>query len=170
MRSVMQPVLRLWPLSAACAAAAMLATAHGFEHFGGLAPCTLCFYQRDVYWIALSVGLVGFALTYARVAWLGPAADAILALVFLAGAGIAAYHAGAEWKWWPGPTTCSGGGTVGADAMKAFLAGAKLSAPRCDEAAWRMLGLSMAGWNVLISLGLVVLSLAAALRARRHDD
>jgi disulfide bond formation protein DsbB len=149
----------------------MLAIAHASERFGGLAPCTLCYYQRDVYWAALGVGIVGFALTYLPIDGLGRAADAVLALVFLAGAGIAAYHAGAEWKWWPGPTTCSGGGgSVGAADLHAFLNGAKYAAPRCDEAAWRMLGLSMAGWNVLVSLGLVALSLAAATRTGRQDD
>ena len=170
MLSVLKPILKLWPLAAACASAAMLATAHGFEHFGGLSPCTLCYYQRDVYWLALSVGLVGFALSYVRPAWVGPIADILLALVFLGGAGIAAYHAGAGWKWWPGPTTCSGGGSVTAGAMDAFLKGAKMSPPRCDEAAWRMLGLSMAGWNVLVSLGLACLSIVAALRTGRQDD
>lgn len=170
MSSVVQPVLKLWPLAAACAAAAMLAVAHAFEHFGGLSPCTLCYYQRDVYWAALGAGLIGFALMYLRQPWLSRTADAILALVFLVGAGVAAYHAGAEWKWWPGPTTCSGGGTVDAAGLRAFLDGAKFAPPRCDEAAWRMLGLSMAGWNVLISLGLVGLSLTAAARTDRQDD
>ncbi len=173
MSSVVQPVLKLWPLAAACASAAMLATAHAFERFGGLAPCTLCYYQRDVYWVALAAGMVGFALMYLRQPWLGRTADVILALVFLTGAGIAAYHAGAEWKWWPGPTTCSGGAQhVDTAGLNAFLNGAKFSAPRCDEAAWRMLGLSMAGWNGLVSLGLVGLSLAAATRTDkdRQDD
>jgi disulfide bond formation protein DsbB len=170
MRSLVGPVLKLWPLTAACASAAMLAAAHAFEHFGGLAPCTLCFYQRDVYWLALSAGLIGFALAYGWAARIGPAADAILGLVFLAGAGLAAYHAGVEWKWWPGPTTCSGGGAVSAAGLNALLAGARFAPPRCDEAAWRMLGLSMAGWNALVSLGLAGLSLAAAARKERTDD
>ena len=171
MSSVVRPVLKLWPLAAACASAAMLAIAHAFERFGGLQPCTLCFYQRDVYWTALAVGIAGFALSYMR-PWIGRGAAIVLILVFLTGAGIAAYHAGAEWKWWPGPTTCSGGGNshVGAADLSAFLNGAKYAAPRCDEAQWRMLGLSMAGWNVLCSLGLAGISLAAAFRKERADD
>jgi disulfide bond formation protein DsbB len=59
---------------------------------------------------------------------------------------------------------------VGAADLGAFLKGAKYAAPRCDEAAWRMLGLSLAGWNVLVSLGLTAFSLAAALRKERADD
>ena len=61
MPSIVQPVLKLWPLAAAWASAAMLAIAHAFETFGDLSPCTLCYYQRDVYWTALPRG-VGFAL------------------------------------------------------------------------------------------------------------
>ena len=170
MTSLVAFVLRLWPLWAACASAAMLGTAHAFETFGGLAPCTLCLYQRDVYWLALAVGVVGFALAYGRAPWMGPVANAVLGLVFLAGAGVAAYHAGVEWKWWPGPTTCSGGGAVSAASLNALLAGAKIAPPRCDEAAWRMFGLSMAGWNTLVSLGLVGLSAAAFARRPSRDD
>lgn len=167
----LRAVLKFWPLAAACASAAMLAIAHGFERFGGLSPCTLCYEQRDVYWAALTAGLAGFTLSYARLAWIGRAACVILALLFLAGAGIAAYHAGAEWKWWPGPSACSGArGGVGAGDLAAFLKGAHYAAPRCDEAAWRLLGLSMAGWNVLISLGLTAMSVAAAVRKGRSDD
>jgi disulfide bond formation protein DsbB len=157
-----------WPLAAACASAAMLAAAHAFETFGGLAPCHLCFYQRDVYWAALSVGVVGFALGYMRLAWARRGADALLTLIFLAGMGIAAYHAGVEWKWWPGPASCTGGGAVKASQLAAFMNGAKLNAPQCDQAAWRMFGVSMAGYNAVISLGLTVLSALAVREARDH--
>jgi disulfide bond formation protein DsbB len=170
MRSPIKPFLDHWTLTAACASAAMLAGAHAFETFGGLLPCHLCLYQRDVYWASLSVGIVGFALGYMRLRWAGRLAILLLALLFALGAGIAAYHAGVEWKWWPGPSSCTGGGTVNAGDLNAFLGGAKAQPPRCDEAAWRMFGLSMAGYNVLISLGLAALSVCA-LRTRppAHD-
>ena len=85
-------------------------------------------------------------------------------VVFAYGAYLAAYHAGAEWKWWPGPTTCSGGGSsaLTASSMSDLLNGAKVKPPQCDKAAWVWLGLSMAGWNFLISLGLIAYSAAAA--------
>lgn len=163
-------LLAHWPLAAACASAAMLAAAHAFESFGGLAPCHLCFYQRDVYWTALSVGILGFALGYMRLAWAGRTANLLLALIFLAGCGIAAYHAGVEWKWWPGPASCTGGGGgVNAGDLSAFLNGAKTKIPQCDEAAWRMLGISMAGYNAVISLALAGLSAIAARKERAHD-
>lgn len=152
-----------WPLWAALASAAMLAIAHGFETFGHLAPCELCLKQRDVYWLALALGAAGYVLSRTlRRPLIAPTESALLALVFLLSAGIAAYHAGVEWKWWPGPQVCTGGAKVGAAALADLLSGARIVAPRCDEAAWRWLGLSMAGWNVLISLGLAATSALAA--------
>jgi disulfide bond formation protein DsbB len=170
MRLSVKPFLDHWTLTAACASAAMLAAAHAFETFGGLAPCHLCLYQRDVYWAALSVGILGFALGYMRLRWAGRAATWLLALLFLLGAGVAAYHAGVEWKWWPGPASCTGGGRgIDARELAAFLKGAKVSVPQCDQAPWRMVGVSMAGYNALISLGLAALSLWAAKRDLTHD-
>jgi disulfide bond formation protein DsbB len=168
MRASYKSLLEHWPLAAACASAAMLAGAHAFETFGGLAPCHLCLLQRDVYWVALSVGVVGFALGYMRVAWARRAADALLAVIFLVSMGLAAYHAGVEWKWWPGPASCTGGGHVDINQLQAFMHGAKASEPQCDQAAWTMFGLSMAGYNAIISLGLVVLSVLAVREARDH--
>ena len=164
----MNTLLRQWPAAAFLASAAMLAIAHAFETFGGLAPCTLCLQQRDVYWVAMAVSAVAvlIRLTPARrFAWL---LGVVLFLVFATGAVIAARHAGAEWKWWPGPTTCSGAGGAGASAagLATLLKGAKIAPPRCDEAAWRMFGLSMAGYNFPISLALAGLSARWAKRAR----
>lgn len=167
MRSLWKFLLDHWALAAACASAAMLAAAHGFETFGGLPPCHLCLYQRDVYWTALSVGIAGFALGYMRLAWAGRTAGYFLTLIFLVGAGIAAYHAGVEWKWWPGPASCTGGGAVNAGQLAAFMSGAKSLPPQCDVAAWRMFGVSMAGYNAVISVVLVALSAIAA-RKDRH--
>ena len=168
MRSALKPFLNHWPLTAACASAAMLAAAHAFETFGGLLPCHLCLYQRDVYWAAILVGVLGFALGYMRLRWAGRTADGLLALIFLAGMGVAAYHAGVEWKWWPGPASCTGGGVVNGGDLTAFLNGAKVKAPQCDVAAWRMFGMSMAGYNTAISLALAALSAVAARRERAH--
>lgn len=153
-----------WPLLAVVASAAMLGAAHLFQHFG-YAPCMLCLRQREVYWAALAVGAVGFLLGRWRPGW-KRLASALLVPLFFIGAGVAGYHAGVEWHWWPGPTACSGaaGGTVSAGALSELLAGAKVRPPACDVAAWRMFGLSMAGYNFLISLGLAGLSLLAASR------
>ncbi len=151
-----------WPLWAAIAAAAMLAIAHAFETFGHLPPCELCLRQRDVYWAALAVGVLGWRLELALPGRRFAAVFAgVLALVFLFQTGLAGYHAGVEWKWWPGPQSCSGQGRADAQAITALLNGARIQGPSCDVARWRWLGLSMAGWNALVALGLAALSLAA---------
>jgi disulfide bond formation protein DsbB len=171
MTALTRPIVRHWLILAFLASAAMLAIAHAFQTFGGLAPCALCLRQREIYWDALGVSGVGIVLSFLPPAVrLKPLVFAALALVFLAGAATAAYHAGAEWKWWPGPQACSsGGGGASAQSLAALMHGAKVHAPRCDEAAWRMLGLSMAGWNVLASLAFAGFSGAAAAESLRRD-
>lgn len=166
---VLRPFLDRWRLCAALVAAAMLATAHAFETFGGYAPCTLCLRQREVYWTILGLGVAFMFLVRMPggprwrelTCW-------ILGLAFAVGCGVAVYHAGAEWKFWPGPQACSSAGaaSVSAADLNAFLGGEKVRPPACDEAAWVFLGLSMAGWNALISLGLAGVSVLAAVRER----
>jgi disulfide bond formation protein DsbB len=169
MIDALRPFLDRWRLCAALAAAAMLAIAHGFQTFGGFAPCTLCLRQREVYWVVLGGALAFMMLvrTPGGPRWREATCWA-LGLAFLVGCGIAVYHAGAEWKFWPGPQACAsaGAGRVSAADMAAFLSGAKVRPPACDEAAWVFLGLSMAGWYALSSLGLGGLCALAALRER----
>jgi disulfide bond formation protein DsbB len=153
-------VLITWqPLLAALAAGALLGIAHAFEKLGGLAPCALCLKQREVYWAALALGLVGFmasrVLPGRRTLRI---VAALLMLVFLWQVGLASYHAGVEWKWWPGPQSCSGHAVAKAEDLTALLNGAPIKGPSCEKAAWRMLGLSMAGWNALAALMLAGLS------------
>ncbi|RAK60167.1 disulfide bond formation protein B [Phenylobacterium hankyongense] len=169
MSDFLRPFLDRWRLCALVISAGMLAIAHAFETFGGLAPCTLCLRQREVYWVAaaLSAGFMVIVRLPGGPRWRA-ATCWILALVFLTGAGVAAYHAGAEWKFWPGPTTCSGSGAgaVSASALNELMNGAKIRPPACDQAAWVFGGLSMAGWNAVASLVFAGLSVAAALRER----
>jgi disulfide bond formation protein DsbB len=94
--------------------------------------------------------------------------NALLALVFLVEVGVAVYHSGVEWKFWPGPASCSGGATrVDPAALERLLSGAKMGIPQCDKPAWVFLGLSMAGWNAVAAASLTGLSAFAALRAGR---
>jgi len=169
MARVLRPFLDRWRLCALLVSGAMLAVAHGFQTFGGFAPCHLCLKEREVYWVAgalalafmVVVRLPGGPRLRAATCWL-------LALAFLTSAGIAIFHAGAEWKFWPAPATCSsaGSGGVTAAAMAELLNGASIRPPACDQAPWTLAGLSMAGWNAVISLGLVAMSVLAALRER----
>lgn len=160
-------LLDRWRLAALLASAAMLAIAHAFQTFGGLAPCALCLQQREVYWVAgaTALGLMTLVRLPGGARW-REISCWLLALLFLIGAGVAVYHAGAEWKFWPGPSACSGVSTgVSSADLQNLLAG-KVKPPACDKAPWVFLGLSMAGWNAVISFGLVALSAAAALRER----
>jgi disulfide bond formation protein DsbB len=91
--------------------------------------------------------------------------DSPLSSIFDANAGIALYHAGVEWQFWQGPTTCSGNAPVAVGDIMSALKTAHV--PRCDEAAWRLFGLSMAGWNALIALALAAIAALGAIPARR---
>lgn len=165
MPQLLDLLFRRWLIVALAASAAMLAAAHAFETFGHLAPCHLCLQQRDAYWTAAGVAAAGLVTgVLAPRLKARPWFAAALALVFLAGGAIAVQQAGAEWKWWPGPASCSGAATVTAADILRGLQGLDGAAPRCDQAAWRLLGLSMAGWNALASAGLAALSAAAAWR------
>jgi disulfide bond formation protein DsbB len=170
MSALLRPFLERWRFVALLISGAMLATAHAFQTFGGLAPCELCLKQRTVYWVAVGVSAVAMAVV--RLPG-GPrwreASCWLLALVFLASVGLAGYHAGVEWRFWPGPASCSGGGKVSMAALKDLLNGGGVKMPNCDEAAWKMLGLSMAGWNCVASVVFTGLSVAAALRERRKS-
>jgi disulfide bond formation protein DsbB len=163
--SALDPVLRRWPIFALAISAAMLAIAHGFQSFGHLAPCHLCLKQREVYWVAMAVSAAAIVagLTPMRAAGTRIGC-AVLVLVFGYGVYLAGFHAGAEWRWWKAPVTCASSGPVNIAALKALLAGGGAHQPACDQAPWVFLGLSMAGWNCLISVGLVVVSALAALR------
>lgn len=168
-RALVDPILKRWPIFALAISALMLAIAHAFETFGHLPPCHLCLQQREVYWVALGVAGIGVLAMLARLPAVSPRIDSlVLALVFAVGAYLAGFHAGAEWKWWPAPVTCaSGAGGVSLADVKALLAGHGVRSPPCDQPAWIFLGLSMAGWNFLVSLGLVLASLAAAARTEK---
>jgi disulfide bond formation protein DsbB len=165
MASLLRPFLDRWRLFALLASAAMLAIAHAFETFGHMAPCELCLKQRVFYWVAGGVALGAMiVLRLPGSPHVRRLSCWILALIFLTGAGIAMYHAGVEWKFWPGPQTCTGSGTVDVGQLKDLLAGKLHNIVRCDQPAWVFLGLSMAGWNAVASLILAALSVAAARR------
>jgi disulfide bond formation protein DsbB len=165
----LDPILKRWPIFAFLAAAAMLAIAHAFQSFGHLAPCHMCLKQREAYWAAMAVAAVAVALGFTPLKGRGMRIGAIaLAVVFIYGAYWAAYQAGAEWKWWPAPASCASTGVrVTIADLRALMAGGGGATPACDKAPWVFLGLSMAGWNFLVSAALAALSVAAALRKER---
>ncbi len=152
-------ILKNWPVFALLASLAMLSGAHAFETFGQMPPCALCLHQREAYWAAVSVAALAFIAGKFRPDPLSARAFALLlALAFGAGALIAGFHVGVEYKWWPGLAECAGGGTYEASGDLLGALSQKMDVPACDKVAWSMLGVSMAGWNMLISLGLATIS------------
>jgi disulfide bond formation protein DsbB len=159
--------MRTYPLYAigfviALAAAVTLAGAWVFELFLGLEPCPLCLDQRMPYYAAIPLGVVigWLALDPARtpIARLG---FALLGLILLIGAAYGVYHAGVEWGVWQGPAACAGGGPVRTDDILSSLRSTQ-RVVSCSDAAWRFLGISLAGYNVLIAGTLSFIAFAAA--------
>jgi disulfide bond formation protein DsbB len=149
-------------LIVAIVGAAAIGGAWYFQFVLKYQPCPLCLEQRVPYYIGIP-----FALVVALAAWRrAPRVAVIGGLIVLAGlmlwtAYIAVFHAGVEWKLWAGPTECSGAPTFGP-------AGGLLNRlndiiiVRCDEAAWRFLGISLAGYNAVISAALAAIALLGA--------
>jgi disulfide bond formation protein DsbB len=134
-------------------AAATLAGAWFFQLVLEILPCPLCLEQRYAYYLAVPLGAV-IALAAARGAARPVllAGLAILGLAVLANAGLGAYHAGVEWGFWQGPTDCTGPILNLGNAGNLLERLDTVKVVRCDEVQWRFLGLSLAGYNVLISL------------------
>jgi disulfide bond formation protein DsbB len=132
-----------------------------FQYVVGLPPCPLCLEQRYAFYfgVALSFLLV-FGAGYGASAKVMTVAFGALALMMLYNAGLGSYHAGIEWKFWPGPAECSGGGAdfgaAGGGLLNQLQQG--VSVIRCDQAAWRLFGISLPGWNVLVSGALAALA------------
>jgi disulfide bond formation protein DsbB len=150
------------------AAAAVIATALAFQYVGGYTPCPLCLEQRYAYYAGIPALFLALVLIAAEREGIAAALFAVVAVAFLANAALGTYHAGVEWKLWDGPATCAGDAaplsTNAGDLLKKA-AGARVV--RCDEAPWRLIGLSFAGWNVVASLLLAIGAAAAAIRGWR---
>lgn len=150
-------------------ATATIAGAWFFELVLDVRPCPLCLEQRYAYYLAIPLAALlafGAARGTSRAVLAG--GFAVLVMALLANAGLGAYHAGVEWGFWQGPTDCSGpivdlsksGGLL--DSLN------KVRVIRCDEVQWRFLGLSLAGYNVIISLVLAALAAWGAARGLRR--
>jgi disulfide bond formation protein DsbB len=130
-----------------------------FQYVLGYPPCPLCLDQRNAFYVSVPL---------AALLWLGAshgasrkvmiAGFAVIAAIMLWNAGLSAYHAGVEWNFWPGPADCSGpiDSLGSADNMLKKLQDIRIV--RCDEAAWRFFGISLAGYDVLVSLFLALIA------------
>jgi disulfide bond formation protein DsbB len=143
------------------ASVAILASVFIAQYGFGLEPCELCLSQRFPYAVTIALSALALALKLdekklGAVLWL-------CALAFAVGTGLALYHAGVEQHWWAGPTACTAGsGTVTSVEDLAAMLSKPANLPQCDQPAWLLFGVSMAGYNVLASLVLTVFSVVSA--------
>src|SRR5437879_12298846 len=160
MESLLKPPgPRALVLLALGASVAIVGGALLFQYVGGLVPCELCLYQRWPYYAAI-VAAIAALLTGSAAAM----REILLlcGLLFAAGLALAVYHVGVELHWFAGPSACTGSGT-GAQTIEELRAQLLNRQPvNCDEPAWRLFGVSLAGWNALASLGLAAFCLASA--------
>jgi disulfide bond formation protein DsbB len=157
------------------ASALLLAGAWYFQLVVGLLPCKLCLEQRWPHYLALLIGLgllarlgLGSQIERAGVTRSGTLrlGLVLLALVFAVSAAMGFHHAGVEWGWFAGPNDCGGAAPAAAGSMADFMNQLQtMRVVSCTEAAWRFAGLSLAGWNGLLSLALAAFAAVAALRA-----
>lgn len=150
-------LLPIWPLFTLLGSAALLAGAHAFERFGGLAPCPLCLDQRNWHW-----GVVALSAAALTAVWVRPGlarwAALAVGLALLGSAAQAGYHVAVEQHW----VVAQCDARIDLDQIRPLDFEGEVHAPACDQIAWSLLGISMAGYNALISLAMAVASLAVA--------
>lgn len=164
---------RLVALTIFVVSAALIGGAYYFEYGLGLLPCELCLKQRQPYYIAMPIAAVLALMPDARRDRLFTALRAfgfgVIAIAFLYNAGLGVYHSGAEWHLWLGPADCTGpvGSSVG---LNDFLKNLQTTrVVRCDKAAWRFIGVSLAGWSAVASLGLAILAVFGLMGLRKNQ-
>ena len=151
-------------LSLGIVALALMLGALAFQYLDRLPPCEMCMWQRYPHIAAIFLGIGGALLicTGAIDRKAGKALAVLTALLIATSGVLGIYHAGVEWHWWPGPTSCTGSAFQ-------FQGTLDLTAPivRCDAAAWRLFGLSLAGYNAIISLGVAFGAFVLLARSKR---
>jgi disulfide bond formation protein DsbB len=158
-RSASLTAAKLARLLALIVPAGLLGGALAFQYVGGLPPCEMCYWQR---WPHAA------AIILAGASFLSPATSArsrmftlLAALAVAVSGAIGVFHAGVELGWWQGLTRCTAGGALTLDDL--------LNVPlvRCDQVQWSLLGISMAGWNAILSHGSAALIALLATRSTR---
>ena len=129
----------------------------------GHTPCELCLKERIPYYVGIPVAVVT-AVAALRSGSLGVAGHAVLIVTFVVGAALGLYHAGVEWHFWAGPSQCSGAVTAAPKVVDFLQQLNHVAVTRCDEVSMRVFGLSLAVWNVIISIGLIGLANLGLLR------
>ncbi len=143
---------------------ALLAGAWGSQLIGGLHPCEMCHWQRWPHYVAIPIALAAF---FVQQPFMRATLICLAAISIAFSGAIGVFHAGVEYGWWHGITGCTASANM--QLSDADLLNAINSAPivRCDEAQWTLVGISLAGWNAIISLGSAVVIFALVGRRRR---
>lgn len=142
---------------------ALLAGAYGSQYFGGLFPCEMCWWQRYPHYAAVAIAVLAFAVSnpgYRR------ALVALAALAIATSGAIAGFHAGVEYGWWEGLTKCTSTISGSGDELLKSIMNAPLI--RCDVAPWTLFGISLAGFNFLLSFGGAIAIFAMIWRNPKH--
>ena len=150
--------------------AAVILAALAFQYLGGYIPCPLCLMQRYAYYVALPLLFIALILASGGKGSWAALIFFVVALAFLANAGLGVYQAGAEWKFWPGPEVCGTMQPLTGESGNLLKDLETTKVVRCDDASWRFLGLSFAGWNILTSLAIFAMSLRAAFAASGRNQ
>ena len=145
-------------------ALATIAGAFAFQA-AGYAPCELCLKERLPFYAGIALAVLTIVAARLGPRWRVAACFAGLALVFLFSAGFGAYHAGVEWGFWPGPSDCTGAFTPAGSTADFLQQLRTVRVVRCDAVAIRILGLSLAGWNAVISLAIAGVAAAGLWRS-----
>jgi disulfide bond formation protein DsbB len=153
-----------FPIFALVVSGAVLGGAFISQYWGGLAPCELCLLQRWPWAAAITISLIAITVgSRSTLPWVA----LLLIAVFAVGSALAFYHVGVEKHWFAGPSSCTGAATA-ADTVEALKARILGQLPvRCDEPAWSLWGISLAGWNLLASLVMGSSCVAVLWRLRR---
>ncbi len=156
----MRAMARAFPIFVLVASAAVLGAALLSQYWGGLAPCELCLTERWPWAVAIVIAFVA-SMVGSRPAL--PWVALLLGLVFAVGSALAFYHVGVERHWFAGPSACAApeGAATTIAALKAQLL--HQQPVRCDEPAWSLWGISLAGWNLIASLAMAGVCFAAFL-------
>lgn len=150
---------RALPVLAFIGPAAVLGAALSSQYIGGLNPCEMCIWQRWPHGIAMALAALAILTGPGRA---GGFLLILAALTLAVGAGLGGFHAGVELGYWDGPTSCTGGGFAGLSPQEVVERLRTAPLVRCDEIPWSFMGVSMAGWNGILSAALAVFAWVAA--------
>ncbi|MEM9146011.1 MAG: disulfide bond formation protein B [Pseudomonadota bacterium] len=145
-------------LLAGAGSALVLTAALGYQYLGGLAPCPMCIWQRWPHLVAVLLALLAVTVFWRGHKLLASAG----ALAMAAAAGLGLFHTGVERSWWQGPSTCTAAEPGSLNAAQLLDQILVTEVVRCDEVVWEFVGLSMASWNAVLSVGLAAIWLFAA--------